>query len=267
MTAVNVVFAKDRVYLLTDGAGYTQLGMPIGFVQKAITVPSLHAVISSQGQAAGIGLAAQILSTNFKDFDHLTDDIERKLYAEYRLHCEQFSGVPITPFRLLIAGWSKADNCPKGFAFDSTNETGEMFSWLDNNPGGWAIIPALSDEEESNLVAQNVMTPGGVDFVGRFNPIRHGIPLMEAQRRMPMAPLTSETGEGVSIIGGYILCSEINAEGITQKIIHRWKDDVGRMIEPDAFQAPTGATKIVPPRHLNREQRRAWERQHGKIVA
>jgi hypothetical protein len=66
--------------------------------------------------------------------------------------------------------------------------------------------------------------------IADFDPVRHGIPAMEAFRRTPAA-LDSEPDSAFGYgVGGFIAHTEITHERVTTTIIHEWSDAVGQRI-------------------------------------
>ncbi|HEV7417679.1 MAG TPA: hypothetical protein VGN98_16095 [Tianweitania sediminis] len=255
MTAINAVLKRDRAILMTDASLYDPDGTVVAFGMKAVAIPNLKAAIAVRGAQKVAALLAMEMACTYRDFDHLLerapDDMPR-FYDSVILH---LADIGMQNIDVLIVGWSDQDRTAKGFAFTSQPEDGDdECEELDS----WALAPWPSDDERENLQAIGAR-PEFNWTAESFDPIRHGIPIMEAQRRMRIVPGDPEAGaEPIHIVGGNILLTEVTADGITQRIVHRWEDDCpGEPIRPAAFSA-------AQPQTLSRQQRRALERSMKK---
>lgn len=151
--------------------------------------------------------------------------------------------------QIVVAGWSTRKDRAAGFYFDSAASLNSTFE-IDEYVSG----PETDDTEDANLHSIDCELYVDV-FPHSFDPVRHGIPYMEAQRRMPI----DIGGQKKHIVGGHIMVSEVTRDCVSQRIIHRWPDQPGEPIRPEPFR-PAGSSTIP----LNRQQRRAMERQHRR---
>ena len=107
--------------------------------------------------------------------------------------------------------------------------------------------------------------------------------MLEMQRRNKMA-LRPGMPEAYWV-GGLALLTTINESGVTQRVVHRWNEDqIGEPITPASinwqawraeksakFKKPAPALSLVPSvtpiaTEMNRQQRRAFEREHRRNV-
>lgn len=184
-----------------------------------------------------------------KGYDELWQHRDQIFRSWYERNAANLHTLGHPGFDIVVVGWSDKIDGPAGFHFGVLNEE-ILLQDLDE----WGASPELSDAEDANL--HSIGCEIGVDVShNNFDPVRHGIPFMEAQRRMPI----SYGGQRLHIVGGHIMASEVTRDGVSQRIIHRWPDEPGEPIRPEPFRRT--ASSIIP---LNRQQRRALERQHRR---
>jgi hypothetical protein len=234
MTALNVVLKRDRAILMTDAACYDGSGEILGIGQKAVAIPAIKAAIACRGALKLTALLAMELSITFDSFDQLlakgpeffsrwVETIGDALALGTENDVSRLHGV-----EMVVVGWSDALNKPMGFFFATTTDEG--FQMIDD----WAFGPMPTDEEDANLHKIGCEMERDIT-AANFDPVRHGIPTMEAQRRMKIIPPSSDLDTGISIVGGHILLTEVTEHGVEQRVIHRWKDQLHQPIVPAPF--------------------------------
>lgn len=224
MTAINVFLKRDTAVMMTDAAMYTSDGTVVGFGQKVVSMPSLSAAIAIRGNQKATALLAMELPFRFRSFDEMMAGCEEFLPDWFADNLMWLAQGGQQDLQIVVAGISK--DGPAGFYFDST-EGGEGFGHID----GDVISPLLDDAGWNRLSAQKC-EPGEDYDTKRFHPLRHGVPLMEAQRRMKIVP-AGLASEPISIVGGHILLTEIDRTAISQRIVHRWADVCGEPIRTE----------------------------------
>ena len=247
MTAINVFLRRDRAIMMTDASLYTPQGVVVGFGQKAVAIPSLRAVLACRGNQKVTALLAMELAAAYSSFDEMAENAAGHLRHYHDLHLMELAQLGLQDINIVVAGWSGGADAPAGFYYDSTSDAFDMID-------GYAAGPLPDEDEDANLHAIGCEIDVDVSPAA-FDPVRHGIPFMEAQRRMQIE--ISDVAEPMSIVGGHILLSEVTREGVSQRIIHRWDDEIGEPIVPAPFVAPATST-------MTRQQRRAMERQQRK---
>ncbi|MBB3936554.1 hypothetical protein [Aureimonas phyllosphaerae] len=261
MTAINIVLQASRAIVMTDALFIDgRTGAPWFFREKCVAAPGTTMVVAARGDYRVPDLIAGELV-------HLYGDIDSLLADDGQAVCDLYSAwvasagnhVFNAAVELHIVGWSADHNRPRGATLVFNGQ------WHVAEIGGEGVGSPLPDAHE--LARLNAIGSGpGVDWdCATFDPFRHGIPLMEAQRRMAL-PFRSGEPMTVHTVGGHILLTEITAHGVTQTVVHEWPDVEGEVIQPERFEMPAKAAATSPV-GLNRQQRRAWERQHGKVAA
>jgi hypothetical protein len=250
MTAINIIRQRYRVSILTDGAGYTSDGTLQGHLTKCMTIPHLRTAVATRGS----GLLTALFAANFgcvaNSFDHLVSI--GGAFAE-ELYDANFAGICAsseTEVEIFIAGWSESNNRPEAYFLCSDDRHGFE---------PWQFHPIPQDVTVAPLPSPEELKAGGFDLSmnpANFDPVRHGVMVMEVQRKMKLQP--SPYGDECHIVGAFACLTEITKDGISQKIIKRWPDKMGEMIDPGVAEDP-----IVP---VSRQQRRAMERAKAKMA-
>ena len=200
-------------------------------------------------------LAARF-STTYRDFDHMIERLEDDFreWHEQRGATSEWADIDLS-----VIGWSKRDGIAKAYSICTRAEGEEGFSCILDEITDNCLGPALPDVEYDRNLPSIGVDPSHRDFERNFDPVRHGLPIMEAQRRS----LESFEGmaEPISTVGGHAMVTEIDRHGITQRVVHRWPDEAGVPISPDPFVAPRNVVGVrSAPAGLSRQQRRAMEK-------
>lgn len=269
MTAINIFLRRDRAVLMTDGAFYLPDGQIIGFGNKALPIPNLNAAIAVRGLQKVVADFALDFSIRYQSFDDMVDRVGDDL-SEWQDTRERDAGYTSwADVDLYLVGWSDREERPRAFNFQ-TRDTGNEYAVGEvEEVEGFTVGPYPEPKEWFvNLRSIGVdLCPD--DAMRRFDPIRHGLPIMEAQRRMMVDP--SEMGSAftgtvpMSLVGGHVTVTEITKGGISQRTVHRWNDGVGVPIAPEPFVMEKRAEPA--PAGMSRQQRRAFEKRNGKVSA
>ncbi|OJT97732.1 MAG: hypothetical protein BGN83_19795 [Rhizobium sp. 63-7] len=249
MTAINVFLRRDRAIMMTDATVYPRNGEVIGMGTKAFPMPKISAVLAVRGaQRAAMDLAFK-MSMIYDDFDHMAAKAARDLALWHEEAVVSLAHEVQQDIQIVVAGWSERLRRPAGFWYDSSGD-GD-FAHMDELDDVQA--PAPDEIEEARL--RSIGCEPGVHFTAAtFDPVKHGVPLMEAQRRMKIVIPDIAGNQPIHLVGGHILLSEVSRTGISQRVIHQWPDEPGELIRPAEFQQPASAG-------MSRQQRRAMERQ------
>jgi hypothetical protein len=232
MSALITLRQRDAVSILCDGAGYDSGGALQCVLSKAFAIPHLSAVIATRGAAVSLPFIATRLSTEFSSFDDLVSGIEEKL-PKIILDSEALfalSGAAST--EMAVIGWS--DQNDSGMAF--TIQTGDVsdtraeYAGVEQ-PESFKLIER-PDAFALPAPSADIMRDAG--FRGDAN-IERIIPeidllqILEMQRQS----LIEYNGQDICVVGGLALLSTVARGGsITQRVIHRWPDEIGELIQP-----------------------------------
>lgn len=294
MTAINAFLRRERGFLMTDGAFYDETGMPLGFGSKVFAIPNLNAVIAARGFAGICPLIAPNLSVRFASFDEMVENVEPDLVRFADENAQHLEAVGFPDFELHIMGWSEKHRRPRHFMFGTREQEDEdddpPFTLVEND--SYVVAPPITDDERFRVLPQLGVFLGMPEFTEdmktKFDPVLHGVPIMQAQRRS-LDTFVGRDGDNVLCsVGGHIAVAEVGPDGVSQRILHRWPDVAGQPATPTTVSAKNlseqkarfeqrnrevraarGLAPAVgaPPSGMNRQQRRLWERKHGKVVA
>lgn len=235
MTAINIYLQQSRGILMTDALfiDMADTGRPVGFSEKCVAVPGQRMAVAARGDERVPKGVAFDIALLYEGIDSLIADEGQGVRDSYQTFLRSGLGVTVADVDVMIVGWSDIEDRPRG-CYLAYRANGWSFDEFDHADGfGY---PDLPDIEFDRLAAAG-LSPEIHYNNSTFDPIYHGVPLMEAQRRTP-APLPSANGKPVFSIGGHILLTEVTRDGVTQTVIHEWPDKWGVPIRP----APYGAT-------------------------
>lgn len=271
MTANNMITVRDRIYFLTDTAIYDPNGVVQEFGSKVIAVPNLKAALMMRGpmenaffvgmalEAVGQGIGMDPLATQDELKDFVMEAVRQSTLKWHR-----------TPINVTLGFYAEERKRFEGYvAF--TDPKGDYFSHLKPGQSGYgmrdfewyqapldAIAPAPSPD--AMAAAMGGMMQGMTR--DQFDPRRHGLALLEAQR-------ATRDSQGRYVVGGSAQLTTITTEGVTSEVLRQWPDRVGHKIDPrhawDAFKdaAAEALDRIADQavvnaeNRLNRKQRRA----------
>ncbi|KQT57474.1 MULTISPECIES: hypothetical protein [unclassified Aureimonas] len=255
MSALNFYHQGHRAIILQDAACYDEDGVLLSLGPKHVVVSEANVVVTCTGMANAPQIMATIIRRGFRDIDDFADRGEA-FFAEHwsdlqRTIDELGSG------RLcaMVVGWSKRDRRPKSVHF--TNREGEPSFIVDL---AWLHHPKLRSGAKASLLRQI-----GEPTREEFDPVQHGIALMEVQRRQPSDGM-DEGKSGRLLIGGHVMLITVDRHGITDRILKRWDDRVGETIEPGPLPATSAGIVVAMPAVNRRERRRQDALRRGAVA-
>ncbi|WP_156418081.1 hypothetical protein [Aureimonas sp. AU4] len=235
MTAINAFLRRDRGVLMTDGAFYSAAGVPLGFGSKTVSIPNLHMAIAARGCSAIAPSLAHHMSIGFRDIDDVAGRGEEFLGGWALGAAEFLANAGFPDFELHMMGWSAKDERPRHLVF-TTRAGGDWKAGELTEIEGYVLCPYLEDNEAFEALPKLGLFVSDPQFCETFDPKMHGVPIMMAQRRQIDELDGHEENGRVSVVGGHVEVTEITADGISQRVLHRWADQVGvAMTEPEAL--------------------------------
>lgn len=175
---------------------------------------------------------------------------------------------------LILAGWSAARNRPEAYLIHSAPNfcrTEEHAAELlaDGgaiNPGSFKLQELTGGVVFAPMVLYEKRAEAGFDedlnerdYPAVLDGMRK---LLELQRREIVA-----WDAEFYPVGGYATIATVTKDGVEQRVFHRWEEDkIGEFIQPGPLDLGTSNVIQIatPPAGMNRQQRRAWERQQKK---
>ncbi|WP_082557910.1 hypothetical protein [Methylobacterium sp. Leaf361] len=248
MSAVNVICGSRRACVLTDASLYDAAGTIVGFELKAFAIESWTGVITGRGNWWGPTFVRTLAET-FASFDEFLTRSASAIEREHRAAMAAGDLAGQTLIEVHAVGWSERRDRPEAYvlrspsAFLDVDELPYVWRSLEDE-GGTFHCAHLNAGELWNLHRQGAEPD--VDWtVETFDPVRHGIPLMEFQRRQPSDERAGPGVAGKHVIGGALWLTVINREGVRQGVIREWPDQVGAPIRPEPLDV--AALPKVPP--------------------
>ncbi len=258
MTAINMIRQRRRACILTDGAGYDSQGIVHGFYQKAVPIAHLRAAIAVRGPALAPVLFAAEFGLRFTSFDDLVALGGRHAETVYDRFFGLLTAGGHVELEIALAGWSESRNRPETYWLASDQSRSESMlgvpAWEFAGAEDFAAAPMPSAEllEEQGF---------DVDDIESVDPVADGLKVMEAQRRFVGNLRAVGASDGsVSAVGGFVTLTEIREDGVSQRVIRRWNDRVGEMIQPERVALVSASAP------MNRAERRRWEREHRRAA-
>jgi hypothetical protein len=242
MSVVNVFNTGTRIFMMTDSSHYNADCEIVEFASKAYTIDCWNGAVSGRGNLWG-PQTVQLLADEYGSFDDFIDlsaDRLRDMFHEF----EAIGGFTAQSLmEITVIGWSEREDAPRIFMLNSEpTETRDAFVWTDLEE--WTTGPALGVKGLYRLHRDRI-EPGHDYQVADFDPHKHGLPIMEVQRR---TKTESEyvPGEPFHCIGGQVWLTELTREGVKQSVLHDWKDEVGLPISPE-LDKPESELRVCAP--------------------
>jgi hypothetical protein len=275
MSAINVIRQRNAVHIISDAAVYDSDGVVQFFQPKAFSLPHLPAVLASRGPFRAGYLLGSALGAIFATFDDLVDGIEERLPEICEVFEDSLHDGHKDNIELYIVGWSAEREGPEtyflqtktnSFHTDYVPPSGDYYV----NPAPFELVKlpeivlgpfVTQDEAKASQASLNrdVRGPGDLD------PAVDGLRILEMQRqqRCTMGEVEAHW------IGGFGLLSTVTKDGVTQRVIGRWDDEVGELIEPapidwQAWNEAHPLKSPAPPPGLSRLQRERMEKKIRK---
>jgi hypothetical protein len=234
MTAIIIAAQRKRgcIHVAGDSAMYLRDQTVVAFGSKFLTVPHWPGVITSTGNSAIVPHVGWTLAQLFSTFDELVagvSDALPRLVEDY-VALQERHGIR-SGADLYFVGIS-AERGPEAYAIKTDDEL----------PPGTTREEAEASEHWAPpftllKLPDLVMTPVPTDQVVPAN--YEGIDLdddpeqvtwslrkiLEMQRRMTLP-------EGIGGIGGFGQLATVSADGVTQRLLQRWPDQLGTPLRP-----------------------------------
>jgi hypothetical protein len=229
MTAIGITAQKrfGLIHLLGDAAIYTPQHGVEAFGTKVFPIPHLPAAVTSLGNSHATVLFGHALSQSHS-FDRLVESAPDVIPALIAAGDWQVGG------QVIIAGISETRG-PESYMFrlndelpaTNTREDVEASSYWGSNAGTliklgdivMSPVPTLQDVIAADF--EGIDADADPDTV-IWSMSKH----LEMQRHMT---LPADIGG----IGGFAQLTTISPYGITQRVLHRWPDEIGGFLRPE----------------------------------
>jgi hypothetical protein len=228
---------RDCIHLAVDAAAYFVSGKVAGFREKCRAIPALHCAVTTLGPSLWQDIIVDAIADNFTSFDDMRAGIEPLIEEIFEAHSTSVSdGGHEVWGDAWIIGWSEQRQAPEGFTicFRHLDEWNRMVAAGDTvarRPFRIDPLGSLGLNWHPHPTAQELFEarfPIPLNETDRLIPEIDLLQLMEIQRRLPF----DKVGGGAYCIGGFALLTSVDRNGVSQRRIHEWPDEVGKIIEP-----------------------------------
>lgn len=220
--------------MMVDAAAYQRDGTLVGNnVSKCVAMPTIAAAISCTGPVTIGAYFSLKLPQEFTSFDDLVacaDDVLPGMFREFA--ARERDGDAFST--LYVIGWHEKESRPAAYAMDMwTDDSTRIDQVLDNGTNAASAQAQRFKLNEqlfagSPLPGADLIAAAGLkipDDVNDVDPELDLLHVMEIQRH--------EEIEGAYWVGGKAVLTSIDHRGITQRVVHHWKEDqIGQPITP-----------------------------------
>lgn len=278
MSAVNIIERpSDGLHFITDGASYTLDGRVVAFTSKTFVMPNLPAIMSSRGSAWAGPILSWEFGRRFTTFDELVEGIETAFPNLYEQHYGLFSDSGVDLIELYIGGWSHRSNSVAAYRISSFDQSG-LASRADvaaelqvdvAQPFKLTKIDTRDGYVSPNLDQLALARGFGDDLssIARMPIERLARIILELQRERSISIDPGAMPEG-HYIGGFAQVTTLTNTAVTTRVVHRWTDQVGEIIQPEPIDWPVFRGALAnPTAGMSRLQRDVFLRKQKKLRA
>lgn len=231
MSAICMIRGANGVFAADDGVFYGPDGRLRGFGSKILLMPESSSVIVAQGM--GLLLPALRFEIGFRatDFDLVTEALPAS-FESIIVGLRRESGVE-TNGALYVGGYSPARERFETYAIGSKPDRDTLpftlrpTAYAEGSPWPDAALTARYGLDDPEIVASPF------DIAARFL----------ACARHVACPMDRDPTVSAFQVGGFAQVAMVTVEGCSTQIIHRWPDQVGEFIDPDA--GPNCAPEVI----------------------
>jgi hypothetical protein len=149
-------------------------------------VDSWNGAVSGVGNLQAVAFTL-LLAERFASFDEFIARSAAEIERAHRASAAARHDLPSRAHKieLYAVGWSEGADRPRSFSLKSVTDDDPAFVWREAEE--WSLFPELDKAQWWWLHRQAAEID--VDYgVAEFEPVKHGVPLMEAQRRRKSDP-------------------------------------------------------------------------------
>lgn len=275
MTAISSIVQRDKLHVISDGAGYDREGVMRLVASKVSQIPSYPGVVAARGATHVTDLMAHHFALHAPTFDVLVEKVEDLFPFLLDRFKDLLGG--LNDCQLFIGGWSDARQRMEFYFLPSDDLHLQKVDGEAEDVGGYNLqgagalqlldrgstLPTLLNGDQELGFGAGCGFDGDVEYYART--------LLELQRQRKHEACDGWNAVPTHIVGGFAQLTTVSRDGITTKILHRWPDKIGETIKPAPvdwarWRATRGGTvaalaATVTPLHagLSRRERRAME--------
>ncbi len=232
MSAIAALVQSDAAHLMTDGLLYVHGEVVQTDFAKCLPLKGMRAAICATGPANFVYHVAGVLEANYSSFDEVTSlssDWYRGLFDWFANRYRDGNAVAT----LVMVGWLERENRPACFVIEFSTEGSEKERLRRNNPHTreedmaheLTEVPIVANPTPTGDAIKAAGWPLLVDADER-NVEADLLQMLEIQRCM-------RQDDGKYYVGGQAVLTTVNANGVTQRLVHTWgEDEPGKTIAP-----------------------------------
>jgi hypothetical protein len=237
MAAINVIRQMHAVHIISDGVFCDTDGIVCEIGPNAFALPHLPAALAIRGASHFMPFLAHRLSRECRSFDDVLLKIVRaaqEVHTSFPMAFGNLGFGSIEPdFDLVAVGWSTLRGTPASYVISSHDRV--VARGL--TARAWQLIE-LPEVLIAPPIAENQISATGWNVpysADSFRPEIDGVALLKAQRLSRRVTETRFGARGyVYVVGGFVQVTSVSSHGVNSEILHRWPDELGRRIEPQA---------------------------------
>lgn len=225
MTAINTLVHENVAYMMTDTAAYDGTGRLTAFEDKAFVSARLKAAIS----ISGFCTTSREIEWELREHNSF-DQLMREFPDWLR---DTYSDLPEERrIRVMLAGWSDEQKRAEIYTLQSkrtTTTTGTVIEPFTVKKGDWVSLqpgPTMDELRAEGIIAGELKVEDPTKFLTG---------VIDWQRRYHWQE------DGTHRVGGMAVLTRIDASGISQRVVRRWNDQIGEMIDPSRDAVPMTA--------------------------
>lgn len=216
MSALNVIVRHDGAHLITDAAGSAK-GRMLALTQKAFLYPHLGVAAGFRGHI-GVMRSLSFLLGQYPNREAMVRGLPHDFERQYRLRRKLLPGV--FNFDLGIVGF---DGAPFGWLFSSVDRPHHPAFKL--NDVTTFFSPKAGDEamrQAAEVISDDVDEAA--------------LAILDGQRRATDV-----------VVGGYAQITSVDEDGFNTRLLARWSDERGKVVDRSAGRVMDKPAKMSRP--------------------
>ncbi|MFK4507155.1 hypothetical protein LPJ38_26460 [Bradyrhizobium daqingense] len=233
MSAISALVQSNAVHMMTDTLLYVHGKVVQTDFPKCLPIRGMRAAIASTGPASFSYLLAEMLANSCATFDQVVAKDREWFHGAFDWYIEHERVGASEYATVVLVGWLEAEDRPAAFAIELSNG-GEKLKWVRENSAHTDPDSVAHDLVELPILANP--TPPIEDLLAAGWPIGVNrdsrdaeldlLHMMEIQRRR-------RATDGIYYVGGHAVLTTVTREGVSQRAVHRWREDrAGKKIRP-----------------------------------
>ena len=239
MSSCFILRQSKSISMMTESMGYTDEGVIVSNnINKSVALATLPAVVSALGSIQFIREFTSFIENRFASFDEMIDEGEEFLEGLFMgLADRLFDGDALTVVYLI--GWHARENRPGGYMANYWTDDSTKYASMVAEFGA-ARIDGRNRGKLQEIELGDIHGTPLYDVEGQE---KAGFELRETEDYVPAVDLLHLTeiarhtlhDDGTSRQGGKAVLSTVDGNGISQRVVHHWKEDddtVGVTLRP-----------------------------------